>query len=223
MEAVAVDVPMVTLVKSPTEQKERMLRAALLFVLAFALAPLHSWAFTKWFERTIPGVNRNLQPALFRLPLDSLQQLPTFQHELKRSPTLHHLVKRTAKELEALRRTVRQAKFNHITADLGLEGALFSSIGFIKVLFGQHLTGNHQFSGEQQLASQSDLERLYKTHKQSPLPQWLESIPMGKELLSTLAGKTLRWLERENPAAYYQPSLDCALAYSAQTHGQSHY
>jgi multisubunit Na+/H+ antiporter MnhG subunit len=51
--AVAIDIPFITFSKSPEERKERAFKEALIMLMAFVVAPVHSTLLAKFFWQSL--------------------------------------------------------------------------------------------------------------------------------------------------------------------------
>jgi hypothetical protein len=193
-EIVGVDVPKIALAKNPDEQKERIFRQTVLFLLAFAIAPLHSIGLTRIFARQLLPKAPKLGQTLMRLSFEELQSEAAFKKGLKRlfskteplPQTLKHLIEQP--NTKAFRQKIIGVKSNHMILDLGIEGALFGSLGFIKNWYGRQITGKNQFTGERKLVDEKTLDAIYQHEHYT---NWLDRIPYGKELFSFFAGTTI--------------------------------
>lgn len=186
IDAVAVDVPLITLANNKIERKERAFRQALVLTLGFLIAPLHSKLLSKHFSKSLgfkePGVNEALFRTSFK-DLQSVEQLKKgieriFKDDLKKPlpPELNNIAN------ETFRKTLLATKSKFLIADLAVLCTLFSSIGFFKVLFGNKLSGKKQFTGELGTVSQKKLDQIYETEnkKQDNKPKhWKEIITLG--------------------------------------------
>lgn len=155
LDATAVDIPLVTMAKNPTEQKERLLRQALVLLIAFVIAPIHA--------RLLQGLvakQFKLAPELFQLGFKQLSSTQQLGQALKILKTQAKGVARYTSN-ESLRQKLIKAKTLFMATDLAVCGGLLSSVGFIKVLFGQFLSGKKQFSGELGLTSEKTLDAIY--------------------------------------------------------------
>src|SRR5262249_35908869 len=100
-----------------------------------------------------------------------------------------------------------------LMTDLALACLLFASVGLVKVLFGNHLSGKKQFTGELGAVSQQSLDQLYKKeHDQSdPAGYTKEIVTVGTGVLTPIAiaqtlnhgllkgenaGRMGRWLQK---------------------------
>lgn len=128
---------------------------------------------------------------LFQLNYKKLLDTQTFQASIAQE--LPHLRQHAN---EALRLAVLKAKGNHFSTDLAIEGGLLASVGLIKILFGRLLTGDNQFTEEKELASQKDLNLLYKKEqgdKPKGLPHLASYLTIGSAMtLPFLFGKSLQ-------------------------------
>ncbi len=186
MTTFGIDVPYVALAKNPEEQKERMVRQSLILAFMFGMAPLHSTLLAYHFAKKIDSShNLKTKKKLLGLKFEELAHPEAFQKAVK-----EHLPEAKDAATEAIRVSVLKAKGTHLAWDLAAEGGLLASVGLLKVLFSEWQTGNKRFTGEKGLASDSDLNALYKKEKKKdPF-----GIPHFRELATILAATILSFL-----------------------------
>ncbi|MEB3286875.1 MAG: hypothetical protein VKJ04_05175 [Vampirovibrionales bacterium] len=166
IDAVAVDVPLITLANNNIERKERAFRQAVVLLLGFLIAPLHSKLLSAHFSKQLGFLKPAINQALFRTSFKDLHSVDAlkkgvervFEKELNgQLPT--ELV---GKVDESFRKKLLAAKSKFLMADLAVLCALFSSIGFLKVFVGNKMSGKQQFTGELGVVEQHKLDQIYK-------------------------------------------------------------
>jgi len=136
LDATAVDIPLITLAKNPTERKERFVRQALVLLIAFVFAPLHARLLMKWFAKGVGTASAKVNQALMQVSFKDLATVTHLKQALKRLVPQHAEVGHFPNVTEALRKAILRAKTKFLVTDLAVEGMLFATVGFIKVLFG---------------------------------------------------------------------------------------
>jgi hypothetical protein len=164
LSAVGVTLPLVAFPKNETERQERLFQQGYI-TAGFLLAPVHAYFLAQHLAKTIQGTHTITDAQqLIRLPFNTLTDEKAFRALLAKD--FPHLL---SSEINTLRRSALKAKTHHLSIDLAIEGALLSSTGLAKILFGQWMTGKQQFTGEKNLASEAELKALYeKEHRNDP-------------------------------------------------------
>jgi hypothetical protein len=152
-ELIAVDPAKYIAGKTKQEKQERLFRQAFIFFLAFVFAPAHARAFAAGTRKLF-----GLSPELFNTSFTHLQNSTQFQEYLKVSGITHT----HPQSPEALRKKIIQAKTFFLTLDIGLEGLLFASLGWLKNQFGKLLSGTNTFSGEVGIVDDKTLTKIYQ-------------------------------------------------------------
>jgi hypothetical protein len=194
-----IDVPYVALAKNPEEQKERLVRQSLILAFMFGMAPLHSTFLAYHFAKKIDGTHDvKTKKKLLGLKFEELAHLEAFQKAIQQ-----HLPEAKDLATEALRVSVLKAKGTHLAWDLAAEGGLLASVGLLKVLFSEWQTGNKRFTGEKGLASEGDLNALYrKEHKKDPfgIPHFREiGVIVGASIFPFLFGQGIKQTMLQDP------------------------
>ncbi|MFN8614720.1 MAG: hypothetical protein U0003_02265 [Vampirovibrionales bacterium] len=196
IDATAVDIPLVALAKNNTERKERLIRQAMVLLIAFIIAPLHAKIISKWCSKALGFTLKGLNESLMQLTSKELHGVKPMESGLKRllgDGWQQAVSYSSPSALEPLRQRVIQAKSRFFMWDLGLEGLLFASVGFIKVFFGNLMSGKKQFTGELGAVSQQQLDALYAQQQaKSANKPWLskhlkEVLSIGLGVLAPLA------------------------------------
>lgn len=210
LDATAVDIPLITLAKNPTERKERFVRQALVLLIAFVFAPLHARLLMKWFAKSIGAPSAKVNQALMQVSFKDLATGQQFQQALKAVGGQHRDVGVFPKATDALRQAVIRAKNRFLVTDLAVEGMLFATVGFIKVLFGKLISGKKQFSGEFGIVSDKTLDALYAKEGHAPQSpkkatrfkvdfKALVTMGLGLAAPMVLGGMIRRGFARANP------------------------
>ena len=191
IDATAVDIPLVVLAKNKTERKERLIRQAMVLAIAFIIAPLHAKVISRLCSKALGFTAKGLNETLMQLSSKELASTESLQQGLARvvGP---HWQQSISNPLEPLRQAVIKAKAKFFMWDLGLEGLLFASVGFIKVFFGNLMSGKKQFTGELGAVSEQQLDALYQQGAKTPPKSWLsknfkEVLTMGLGVLAPVA------------------------------------
>jgi hypothetical protein len=169
IDAVAVDVPLVTLANNKTDRWERFVRQAIVLAVGFLIAPIHAKLISKHFSRQIGFAVKHLNEKLLQLSLRDLENIDTLKTGIKQ------LFKEELQEkipdalnrqvTESLRKKIVSAKSKFLITDLAVLCTLFSSVGFIRVLAGKMISGKEQFSGELGVVEQQKLDALYEQER----------------------------------------------------------
>jgi len=179
IDATAVDIPIIALAKNNIERKERALRQAMVLMIAFVMAPLHAWLISKGFAQRLmvkTGLKtKGLGQRLLQLSYKDLHNGATLKKGVEKlfkeffaEALPSELVQKLSNQdlTEALRKEIVKQKSGFGMADLSLEGFLFATVGFIKVLFGKLMTGTKQFTGEIGIVKKETLDQIYQNEKQ---------------------------------------------------------
>jgi hypothetical protein len=199
MSTLGIDVPYVALAKNPEEKKERLVRQSMILAFMYSMAPLHSTLLAYHFAKKMDVTHDvKTKKKLLGLKFEELAHLDAFQKAVKQ-----HLPQGKDAATEAMRLCVLKAKGTHLAWDLAAEGGLLASVGLLKVLFSEWQTGNKRFTGEKGLASEAELNALYKKEQRKDpfgIPHFREmSVIMGATVLPFLFGQGIKKTMLEVP------------------------